>query len=611
MHTEDGYFIQKCLLGEPGAFSFLIEKYKTAVYSLAYSKLGNFHDAQDIAQEAFVKAYRKLSTLKRTDKFRPWIYAITSNLCIDFLRSQSSRPDSEYAEDIDEDILEQPAISAYQKELNYDALREALGELPEIYRQVISLYYLGDMKSKEIAQFLGTSVTNINARLSRARALLKEEMITMMSTTFDEVRLQPGFTFRVVEAVKRTKIQSAPYKPALPFGISATGIMIALMLSMAIPQSPLYPIGELIGSALPSQTQVPEIGVIPVDTVEVTEITILSSEKGDGDFGKKPMPKPTNFAGAGKWERKVDMPTPRFSLSTAGVELNGKIYAIGGWNGQVLSTVEEYDPVNNTWREKADMPTPRCALATVVVNGKIYAIGGSADTPGKLNMPLATIEEYDPVTDKWTKKADMPTSRNSFSASVVDGKIYVIGGYNGGRLSSMEEYDPVTDKWSQKAPINVPRNFLSTSVVNGKIYAMGGIAGGLVVLSTVEEYDPVTDTWTKRTDMPTPRSAFGISAVKEKIYVIGGAINAAFQMSKTVEEYDTVTDSWTKRNDISTARVALSASAINGKIYAIGGGPVIGWTSIVEEYDTGERIPQSVNPAGKLTTTWGEIKTQN
>ena len=146
---------------------------------------------------------------------------------------------------------------------------------------------------------------------------------------------------------------------------------------------------------------------------------------------------------------------------------------------------------------------------------------------------------------------------------------------------------------------------------------MGGIAngnGGLVVLSTVEEYDPVTDTWTKRTDMPTTRSAFGISAVKEKIYVIGGAI--VFPLGnveglKTVEEYDTVTDSWTKRNDISTARVALSASAINGKIYAIGGGPVIGWTSIVEEYDTGERIPQSVNPAGKLTTTWGEIKTQN
>ena len=352
MHTEDGYFIQKCLLGEPGAFSFLIEKYKTAVYSLAYSKLGNFHDAQDIAQEAFVKAYRKLSTLKRTDKFRPWIYAITSNLCIDFLRSQSSRPDSEYAEDIDEDILEQPAISAYQKELNYEALREALGELPEIYRQVISLYYLGDMKSKEIAQFLGTSVTNINARLSRARALLKEEMITMMSTTFDEVRLQPGFTFRVVEAVKRTKIQSAPYKPALPFGISATGIMIALMLSMTIPQSPLYPIGQLIGSALPSQMQVPEIGVIPVDTVEVTEITILTSEMGDGDFGKKPMPKPTNFAGGGKWVRKMAMLEPVAAPSATVV--NGKIYTFGGWAGNkgMTSSVHEYDPVANRWMKK-------------------------------------------------------------------------------------------------------------------------------------------------------------------------------------------------------------------------------------------------------------------
>jgi len=493
VHTEDGYFIQKCLLGEPGAFSFLIEKYKTAVYSLAYSKLGNFHDAQDIAQEAFVKAYRKLSTLKRTDKFRPWIYAITSNMCIDFLRSQSSRPDSEYAEDIDEDILEQPAISAYQKELNYEALREALGELPEIYRQVISLYYLGDMKSKEIAQFLGTSVTNINARLSRARALLKEEMITMMSTTFDEVRLQPGFTFRVVEAVKRTKIQSAPYKPALPFGISATGIMIALMLSMTIPQSPLYPIGELIGSALLSQTQVSEIGVIPVDTVEVTEITILSSEKGDGDFGQKPKPKMNAFAPPGqegKWTKKADMPTARVELSTSAV--NGKIYAIGG-RQPALPTVEEYDPAVDKWTKKADMPTARGELSTSAVNGRIYAIGGFT---GCCYTLLSSVEEYDPAVDRWTEKAKIPTPRGFLSTSVVNERIYAIGG--GGVVgvradpvrSTLEIYDPVTDRWEKGRDVPTARVHLSTSVVRGKIYTIGGSTAADVALSTVEEYTP-------------------------------------------------------------------------------------------------------------------------
>ena len=73
-------------------------------------------------------------------------------------------------------------------------------------------------------------------------------------------------------------------------GLSVTGVLIVAFLSLTVPHSPLYPIEKLIGSAIPSKTQVPEIGVIPVDTVEVTEITILSNEKSDGDFGKKPKP---------------------------------------------------------------------------------------------------------------------------------------------------------------------------------------------------------------------------------------------------------------------------------------------------------------------------------
>lgn len=87
MRTEDGYLIHKCLSGESEAFGFLVAKYKEAVYALAYSKLRNFHDAEDIAQEVFIKAYRKLHTLKRSDSFSAWLYAITSNLCKDWIRA--------------------------------------------------------------------------------------------------------------------------------------------------------------------------------------------------------------------------------------------------------------------------------------------------------------------------------------------------------------------------------------------------------------------------------------------------------------------------------------------------------------------------------------------
>jgi hypothetical protein len=95
----------------------------------------------------------------------------------------------------------------------------------------------------------------------------------------------------------------------------------------------------------------------------------------------------------------------------------------------------------DTWTTKADMPTARATLSTSVVNGRIYAIGGSMIS-GAAGLP--TMEEYDPATDTWAKKTDMPTGRIWVSASAVNGKIYVIGGKtapNAQDLSTVEEYD--------------------------------------------------------------------------------------------------------------------------------------------------------------------------
>ena len=119
-------------------------------------------------------------------------------------------------------------------------------------------------------------------------------------------------------------------------------------------------------------------------------------------------------------------------------------------------------------------------------------------------------------------------------------------------------------------------------------------------------YDPVTDTWTKKADMPTSRGIFSASVGGGKIYAIGGMIFGGSTLL-TVEEYNPVTDTWTKKTGMPTPRTAATA-VVNGRIYAIGGverfaGRVL---STVEEFDP--ELPQSVNPAGKLATTWGEIK---
>jgi len=142
------------------------------------------------------------------------------------------------------------------------------------------------------------------------------------------------------------------------------------------------------------------------------------------------------------WTKKAPMPTARGFLATCVV--NGKIYAIGGARaagGSTLSTVEEYDPVTDTWTTKAPMPTARVTfLAASAVNGIIYVIGGVSG-----ELALSTVEAYDPATDTWTDKAPMPTARVFLATSVVGGKIYAIGGRSSGHgaaMSTVEEYNP-------------------------------------------------------------------------------------------------------------------------------------------------------------------------
>ena len=244
MRTDDGHLIRKCLDGDASAFGYLVDKYKSGVYAHAYAKLRNFHDAEDIAQETLIKAYQKLHTLKRYDNFSAWLYSITANLCKMWKRSRENRPDREYVEDQEEAVLNAPSMDAYRDKQVHEKLHEALAGLPETYREVLTLYYMGGMDSQEVAAFLGRPPGTVRQQLSRARNLLKEEMIDMIDAAFDEMKLQPSFTFRVMETIKRTKIQTSPTKTSLPWGLSITGLLVAVFLSLTVPHSPLFPIGE-------------------------------------------------------------------------------------------------------------------------------------------------------------------------------------------------------------------------------------------------------------------------------------------------------------------------------------------------------------------------------
>ena len=206
------------------------------------------------------------------------------------------------------------------------------------------------------------------------------------------------------------------------------------------------------------------------------------------------------------WTTKTPMPTKRACFAVGVV--NGKIYAIGGMtnNYAELSKVEMYDPITDFWKTQAPMPTAKNYLSASVVNGKIYVIGGSVSVYGVLNK----VEMYDPATNTWKKKTDMPTPRVCLSTSAINGKIYAIGGaWNNypdyDPLKTLEEYDPATDIWTSRANMPTPRVFLTSSAVNGKIYIFGGssIGNPFNVVSSVEVYSvPTTSVESTSTKMP-------------------------------------------------------------------------------------------------------------
>jgi len=276
------------------------------------------------------------------------------------------------------------------------------------------------------------------------------------------------------------------------------------------------------------------------------------------------------------WTNKAEMPTPRWAHTSA--EVNGKIYIIGGGTSEpdsiCLSSVEEYDPSTDTWTRKADMPTPRGwnSPSSAVVDGRIYVIGGYAGADVD-EWCLSTVEEYDPAANTWTRKVDMPTSRVSLATVAVDGHIYAIGGAGPEApegLKTVEMYDPATDIWTRKADLPYGVWYVNANVVNGRIYVLGG-RPRLKARPWVQEYDPATDSWAMKADMPLATSQMASVVLGDKIIVIGGWLWSQDYPHTTVQMYDPQTDTWTIEADAPFQRAVFSADAVNNRIYAIGG----------------------------------------
>ena len=181
MEKDDVQLIHKILSGEGTAFNTLYQRYQKSIHAIAWQKVGDYHVAEEITQDVFLQAYENLSTLKDPSRFSRWIYIITKRRCANWLERE--KPSMQSLEATDTAILDKSAYVNYIAEQREKAATEhrreivdmLLEKLPERERKVITLYYLGEMTSEAISQFLGVSVNTIKSRLRRARQRLQQE----------------------------------------------------------------------------------------------------------------------------------------------------------------------------------------------------------------------------------------------------------------------------------------------------------------------------------------------------------------------------------------------------------------------------------------------------
>src|SRR5512132_646074 len=229
------------------------------------------------------------------------------------------------------------------------------------------------------------------------------------------------------------------------------------------------------------------------------------------------------------------------------------------------------------------------------------------------SLVFATTALAQMPASPWKKGAPFPEPDEELYGVAVNGKLYVIGGWNDGKAGGVNyEYNPATDKWTKKQPMPRPAHHAALAAANGKIYVMGGfvppadtalpLGAAWQPIDNAWQYDPVADTWKSLAPLPTKRGSAVAVEVGGKIYVIGGASTVAGSKDPyftffgpslvltTNEVFDPATNKWESRKPMSVARNHAYAGAVNGKIYVIGGRTGHAFilsatnTDVVEEY---------------------------
>jgi N-acetylneuraminic acid mutarotase len=283
-----------------------------------------------------------------------------------------------------------------------------------------------------------------------------------------------------------------------------------------------------------------------------------------------------------QWKKGMSTPFARVESPTAVVD--DKLYLFGGFTEDLGASreLDVYDPANDSWSRKKDMPTGVTHLNPAVDGNTIWFAGGFK---GKHPGPTTTeVWKYDIAADAWTSGPPLPEPRAGGGLVILDRALHYFGGFKPDRDTGSADHWSLSledgKNWQREADFPNPRGHVTATVLDGKLYALGGTHGHdktQIDLDFCDRFDPATKKWSKVASLPDGRSHFESSTIihKGRILIVGGRCNSSKPLRNVVDdllEYDPKADAWQVVAAMPEKVLAPSAAIIAGRIVVTGGG---------------------------------------
>jgi N-acetylneuraminic acid mutarotase len=263
----------------------------------------------------------------------------------------------------------------------------------------------------------------------------------------------------------------------------------------------------------------------------------------------------------------------------------------------------------DAWTQLPPMDSCRSGLAVSVLDDSIYAIGGS---DGASRLSSCEVLHVGAHTSHavWAPVPPMKSGRSGFSTATMDGKLYVVGGFDGSEcLAGTEVFSPMTQAWGQCPKMSVCRSWLATTVLDNKLYAVGGSDGQHALMSG-EAFDPASGSWQILPPMAVCRSRFAMLDLGGKVFAVGG-----FDGTQCLASVEVFTDegfwpqrkeAWEKLPPMASARCWLAVCVLHEKLFAVGGSNGAQALASAEMFDPAsgawEQLPPMLSHRSGLTT---------